>query len=496
MRKAQKNQAEEFLKVLEEAHGQIRAMAEKKNVSAVLEILEDCQQGALSLGNMIETAEGEGCAVIPLLERYCELVWQFYEELSQGKALNGNKMHKLLRSFLLKIENSVRNDIKVRVEAVFLPYKASMWDSLESIWKAADADPDCDAYVIPIPYYDKNPDGSFREMHYEGSLYPADVPVMWYGNYDFEKRRPDMIYIHNPYDKYNYVTSVHPDFYSENLKRYTDNLIYVPYFMCGYYSSEESAQKHIPPCIQNIDYMVVQSKLHKKLMGINDYMNKKLLVLGNPKADRVLNMPDDLPVPQEWIDKSEDKFVILLNSTILRLLRVNDWAERTNHLLDLIESRNDLFLIWRPHPLLLSTVESMVPYKKNEFMEVYDRIAAMEYAVIDTNPTVDCALKYSDCLISTYSSIVMQYTLTGKPALLITGYSKYRDTRQVCFDFFSNYFMKDGVSFENFIEIVVEGNDYKKDMRIKNSRESIENSDGTCGLKIHKHMISEYLNLL
>ncbi len=38
MRKAQKNQAEEFLKVLEEAHGQIRAMAEKKNVSAVLEM--------------------------------------------------------------------------------------------------------------------------------------------------------------------------------------------------------------------------------------------------------------------------------------------------------------------------------------------------------------------------------------------------------------------------------------------------------------------------
>lgn len=49
-----------------------------------------------------------------------------------------------------------------------------------------------------------------------------EKPVMWYGNYDFEKRRPDMIYIHNPYDKYNYVTSVHPDFYSENLKRYTD----------------------------------------------------------------------------------------------------------------------------------------------------------------------------------------------------------------------------------------------------------------------------------
>ena len=32
-----------------------------------------------------------------------------------------------------------------------------MWDSLESVWQAADADPDCDAYVVPIPYYDTPP---------------------------------------------------------------------------------------------------------------------------------------------------------------------------------------------------------------------------------------------------------------------------------------------------------------------------------------------------
>ena len=38
--------------------------------------------------------------------------------------------------------------MKVRKEVVFLPYKASMWDSLESVWKAAEEDPDCVAYVF------------------------------------------------------------------------------------------------------------------------------------------------------------------------------------------------------------------------------------------------------------------------------------------------------------------------------------------------------------
>ena len=137
----------------------------------------------------------------------------------------------ILRQWALKIKSSIKNEIQTRLEVVFLPYKASMWDSLESVWKAADADPNCDAYVIPIPYYDKKPDGSFGEMHHEFSQYPSDIPLLWYEDYDFEKRRPDMIYIHNPYDECNYVTSVHPFFYSKNLKKFTEKLIYIPYFI-------------------------------------------------------------------------------------------------------------------------------------------------------------------------------------------------------------------------------------------------------------------------
>ena len=43
---------------------------------------------------------------------------------------------------------------------VFLPYKASMWDSLESIWKTAYEDKSyCNTYVVPIPYADIDANG-------------------------------------------------------------------------------------------------------------------------------------------------------------------------------------------------------------------------------------------------------------------------------------------------------------------------------------------------
>ena len=51
-----------------------------------------------------------------------------------------------------------------RKEILFLPFKASAWNSMEPAWKAAMADPDWDVYVIPIPWYYRNIDGSLCSM--------------------------------------------------------------------------------------------------------------------------------------------------------------------------------------------------------------------------------------------------------------------------------------------------------------------------------------------
>jgi hypothetical protein len=48
----------------------------------------------------------------------------------------------------------VKTELKPnQIEVAFLSYKASMSDCIETIYLAAKADPMCDAYWIPIPYY-------------------------------------------------------------------------------------------------------------------------------------------------------------------------------------------------------------------------------------------------------------------------------------------------------------------------------------------------------
>ena len=192
MRKYQKSQCIEMIRTLEEAHSEIAKYIEKKEIDTASSLLGECQQAAISLGNTVETTEGEGTEAVSRLEAYCELIYKINEEIVSGENTNPRNVEKRLRKTILSAQSCI-NALPTKLEAVFLPYKASMWDSLESIWMAADEDPNCDAYVIPIPYYDRNPDGSFAQIHYEAVDFPDYVPITHYGAFDLEKHQPDII---------------------------------------------------------------------------------------------------------------------------------------------------------------------------------------------------------------------------------------------------------------------------------------------------------------
>ena len=211
MRRFLKEQLLETVNILLEAHGEVASLLEAGKNSGAAEILVDCQQGAISVGNALDDAPVVHAVVQPivhLLEEYCESVYQLHEKILEGTA---DIALELLDATLNKVLQGIK-DLPTTREIVFLPYKASMWDSLESVWKKFSADDAYEAVVIPIPYFDKNPDGTFRRMHYEALQYPSYVPVTSYESYDLAEHHPDAIYIHNPYDEYNYVTTVHPDY--------------------------------------------------------------------------------------------------------------------------------------------------------------------------------------------------------------------------------------------------------------------------------------------
>lgn len=442
MRKEQKKQVEEFLAVLTEVHTEIKKQLQKKAFARVQELLQQCQQGAIQLGSLIESMEGEDFVTVRYLEDYCETVYQIYEEAEQTHSSDADRIYKLLHRQQIRIENSVKNDIRLRREVVFLPYKASMWDSLESVWKAADEDSDCDAYVIPIPYYDRNPDGSFRNMHYEIDQYPKDVPVIRYETYDFEKRRPDMIFIHNPYDDCNFVTSVLPFFYSKNLKQYTDCLVYIPYFVLGEVEpDDEQAVKGMEhfctaPGVIHADKVIVQSeKMRQVYVNVltkaagketRKYWERKILGLGSPKVDKVLSTRiEDLEIPEDWeriLEKPDGsrRKVILYNTSVGALLQNEEkMLDKMRSVLQTFyEKREDIALLWRPHPLIKATIESMRPQLWAEYEEIVETYRGQDWGIYDDSADLDRALVMSDAYYGDPSSLVELCRDVGMPVMI------------------------------------------------------------------------------
>ena len=162
MRSFIKNDLLELVQTMRELCGEILQACERNTTEYLLDLLEQGQQAAISMGETIEKFEGEGTEAVSVLEAFCDHLYELSETAASGETA-ASKERKALDRLLLNIENGIRH-LPVTYEIVFFPYKASMWDCMESIYFAAAKDSDCRAYVVPIPYYDMKQGGHFGQM--------------------------------------------------------------------------------------------------------------------------------------------------------------------------------------------------------------------------------------------------------------------------------------------------------------------------------------------
>lgn len=416
MRKFQKRQMLEIMSSMCALHREMIQKLKKKNYQAVREDLNDCQEAAIQVGEAIEQIEGAGTEAVDCLEKYCETLYQISISL---ESILPEEAEKCLKEALNQAEHFLK-EVPLKREAVFLPYKASMWDSMESVWKAADEDPDCDAYVIPIPYFEKNPDGSFKKEHYEGAQYPEYVPITKYDAFDFGAHHPDMIFIHNPYDKANYVTSIHPFFYSDNIKKYTDCLVYIPYYATTGGMSE--AQSLCPAYI-HADYIVIQSEKYKKFFD-PIIPEEKFLPLGSPKFDSVIQKCQNPPKPPvEWQKKMQGKKVYFYNTSLNGMLANTDaFLKKMEYVFDCFRGREDACLIWRPHPLMESTFDSMRKAQRPIYDEIKQKYIREDWGIYDETPDIENTIALCDAYIGdAATSVTSLFGVAGKPLFILNN---------------------------------------------------------------------------
>lgn len=207
----------------------------------IITYLSELQNNIVSFGTLTESIKGEDCNTVKLLEQYLEVIYKvakYVQKFDEGISYEASAESKYaecdeeVKDTFASISEAIDSEIVNRRSVLFLPVKAKHFSSMRMAYEMETATPDTDVYVMPLPYYYKEYDGSFKdEMHIDTEEFiKANIPVTDYSRFDLSLLCPEKIYINSAYDEYNMAVSVDTRFYARNVKKYTEKLIYIPYF--------------------------------------------------------------------------------------------------------------------------------------------------------------------------------------------------------------------------------------------------------------------------
>lgn len=291
----------------------------------------------------------------------------------------------------------------------FLPYKRSMWNSMESVYEECVAS-GIDAHVYPIPYLrmkeNKEPDYLDTDFDLFGDIAER---------YE-ELTATDYACIHYQYEDQNKVTNMIPKFFTSAIKeRYGCKIIFLPY---GIYGNQQ--RYSIQPGCRDIDYAFLESDDAVNLF-ISSWLiqgvdfSGRVFSYGSPKLDAMGKLKKDLP--EEWEKIIGGRSVTLICNSLgpfladpLRRLDLYKAQARA----EVSEGRA---VIFRPHPLLRTTIRSMKPMPEYRYDHMLNDLRRMERVIIDESEYLERAMAAADRMISDPSSVLAMWKATGKPGV-------------------------------------------------------------------------------
>ena len=198
----------------------------------IITYLSELQNNIVSFGTLTESIKGEDCKTVKLLEQYLEVIYKVAKYVQKFDENKYAECDEEVKDKFASISDAIDSEIVNRRSVLFLPVKAKHFSSMRMAYEMETVTPDTDVYVMPLPYYYKEYDGSFKdEMHIDTEEFiKANIPVTDYSRFDLSLLCPEKIYINSAYDEYNMAVSVDTRFYARNVKKYTEKLIYIPYF--------------------------------------------------------------------------------------------------------------------------------------------------------------------------------------------------------------------------------------------------------------------------
>jgi hypothetical protein len=362
-------------------------------------------------------------------------------------------------------------------KALFLPYYDNTWETMKSVYLAFAADPMFETEVVIIPIKRNTNQGT--KFVWRDYLTSAGIPNTHYDAYDFERDEPDIVFYNQPYDGVNI-----PKFRSDNIRKHAGLMVYIPYAMVpiGVQSDELQTNYTELPAMQLCDIFIAQSEYYKQTYGKGKRLYARMIPVGHPKCDclYLAKNNSDYPRYPEWETAIGGRRVILLNTHYSSMLPGAPAHEGVKYLLEYAAQREDLFLIWRPHPQIFLMQMSPVYQDLIDFADKHCRM------ILDRTESMFTAFMYCDGFVSLFPSSVMTDAMfldipsflmepPPKRAKITAGYIRFYDAIS------HEKAGEDGVipPLRAFLGEIESGLDSKKEIRRKYRVQEFPDTDGT-----------------
>ena len=288
----------------------------------------------------------------------------------------------------------------------FLPYKRSMWNSMESVFEECKAS-GIDAHCYPIPYICLKENKQIDYISTDYDLFEEAEPIE-------RLHHATYIAIHYQYEDHNKVTNMLPQYFTKALKeRYGAKIVFLPYGI-------GMGEKHfaLQPGCRYVDYAFLESEDQAErfiagwmTQGVD--FNGRCFGFGSAKLDAMGKLTKD--IPDIWDEIIEGRSVTIVLNSLGPFL-----SDPFGHI-DQYEAHitRELYeghaVIFRPHPLLRTTIKSMRPDTMQRYNTFIEGIRIKDHVIVDESEYLERALGIADKMICDMSSVLPMWQCTGKP---------------------------------------------------------------------------------
>ena len=354
-----------------EMHKQIFILLDEGIYDDVLNIMPEIQQFIVDYATLVENVKGEKrkCTIelVEVIQMYCDTLYEVYQELSSANSeddedeIATDRLGALVKKLSWVFEsviNIIYNNVINRKEILFLTIGPEEWRKFAPIYRRYLENPDCEVYVVPLPTFFKDIYGRIivpeedilNAIDYAG--YPNELELSLWTEYSLELHRPDVIYIQNPYDGENPCLTIPAQFYSANIRFYTDKLIYVPPYDTGEFGVNDYNDiynlKHYVtvPGVIYADEVLVQSDniRNRYIEKLTEFAGEKTGIIWDGKI-RVNNFHNNKTNVEDVsnCEKNLENEKNIRKKRLLYCIGFNEMTEHRHNIIDRIKQRIRVF---------------------------------------------------------------------------------------------------------------------------------------------------------